>query len=412
MSLAQARLPAVELFGSPGRKAEGERNYSLTVAGRPWSDNASEIKYEAPEGGESRLTFVSREPLASGVADGYEDSRVLLAVNGRPYFSGRLARPGDPDDYWRRAAAALGPFAEMAATPLGSIILPDGTIQYGADFRGETLRSALYDLARRARYPSGTIEVIGGAEHLIGNAEEAIFVEEVTCGEAATSLMGSADFVGSDVPGNAAGRRIFLPSPRPGATSKAKRVYTEDDYGAGGFKVPEEGESSYTKVVVFRRSEDGTYAVREEAPVRVEGRAVHGGSDRIHYITEFIGDRRQAKQAAYDAARRLERERPFELTVALDEEVDKFDQVEVSRDREGRDGTYRETFACMVSGGVGAEIASWSMTLSGRALRLAQEKVAAARVVAPRMSRGVVPIAPRSLFPADGLLPANDLYPH
>lgn len=60
----------------------------------------------------------------------------------------------------------------------------------------------------------------------------------------------------------------------------------------------------YTKVVVFRKNEDGTVAFRE--PALVPNRGAHKPpANRAYYITDFPGDAAAARQLALETAARL-----------------------------------------------------------------------------------------------------------
>lgn len=357
--------------------------HRLMIAGEDWTKKAREITASyagEDQAGGSELTFTPREALA-----GYEDARVVLYLDGVPWFGGKLKRA--PDRGRGVQARALGPFSEMATQSFGEEVF----------YRGLFAESVLYDIARRASFPSGTVEVRGGRSRRV---EELAFAEEVTLLEGAKAVMDSTGFVSSDMPGPY-GKRLFMPRPRPGATGRVRRVFTEDDYPSDGLRITERHDSSYDRVVVFRRAEDGSYAVRQEAPVRQSGR-FPAPKGRVYYIPEFAGDAKQAKQEAYDTARSLSAGMvEIELSgVWIDSEMAdmaKYEQVEIQRVDERRDGLYREVYHCRIDSGVAAEVASWTMTMAGSAILVSGRKAGRARIVVDSLSAGVIrlPAPPR-----------------
>lgn len=393
LSLTDRALEKVQSGGSAPR-------HRLEVGREDWTDFAQSARVDyTGEGGGSELTFVSRESLL-----GYEDARVTLWLGyGRdlvPWFAGKLKKV-PKGGFLDRSAKALGPFSEMANQSFGEEV----------SYRGVSAEYALYDIARRARYPRGTIEVKGGKGQLV---EQVVFAEEVTLQEGAKAVMDSTGFVGGDAPGSVYGRRLFMPRPRPGATGKAAATYSPDDYAPGGFRPTEKHDSSYARVVVFRRAEDGSYAVRAEAPVEPQGR-YKPPANRVYYIPDFLGSAKQAAQTAYDTARSLGAgEIGFELDLlSINPELSMYEQVRVERLDERPGGAYRETYQCRIDEAAGVDVAAWTMALSGSGILLSERKVAAARVVVPRLSAGVVPIpAPPRQTPAFARWGQDDLYLH
>lgn len=380
---------------APVQTGDNEPRHALYVGGEPIEGEAKNIVASyTEEGGGSELTFETTRLLENRrganvtLMLGYgRDSRNLA-----PWWSGRLRR-GGKESAFAKPARALGPFASM-----------DREFRQQVDYRGFLIGSALYDITKyqRTGFPSGTVEVRGGGSYRIGQSEEAIFVEEVTLAEAANALMASADFTASDMPGRF-GSRMFLPRPRPGATGKAKAVYGPGDYGPNGFRVTDKHEGPYAAVIVFRRNQDGSYAVRQSAQVPDFAGQGDGAPGRAYYIPEFVGDAAQAKQLAYDTARAIGAgEFSFELDLlSINPGLAKFDQISVWREDERAGGTWRETYQCLIDGGISASVSDWTMQCSGDAILVSEERVAAPRVVLPGVSAGVVgiPAPPRVVPP-------------
>jgi hypothetical protein len=381
---------------------EAEPRHELYIAGEVWTDRVEDIvaSYDDPSGG-SELTFEAHEPL-----EDYAEARTVLylgygagapAEDLVPWFGGKLLKPVPSAGSLSRASKAYGPFADMARAHFGEQVA----------YRGRYIESALYDICRRADFPAGTVEVRGGRSFLI---EEEVFVEEVTLLEAATAITQSAGFVQSDMPGQY-GARLFMPAPKPGATGRFRAVYTEDDYPHEGLRVSPKRESAYSRVVVFRRNPDGTYAVRSLAPVRNEGR-FGVPRNRTYYITDFPGSATQAKQTAYDTAGALVAgEYGFELSVPVNPELRKFDQISFERLADRRGGTYREVYAGRILDSLRVSVRDWEMTLRGEALLLSSSLVAPERIVVD-LSESVLRPPVRGLAPQEDLTPAEDLVPH
>jgi hypothetical protein len=351
--------------------------FRLTIGGAPIGGDGADIRFEYPEqNGASRLTFEGMLP-----AEHLIEERVRLSLGygrrGLLYFAGRLILPGGE-------RVVLGPFAEMAAQHM----------MRRADYRGWFIGPALYDIARRANYPSGTVEVRGERSYRIpDDADEAVFNEEVSLMEAANTLMQSANFVASDAPGGIFGRRLFMPRPRPGARGGVKAVYVPRHYEPGSLEVEDKHSTGYARVVVFRRRADGTYSLRQEAPVDNMGRRVP--QNRAYFIPEFVGDSIQAKQAAYDTARSLSAgEFSFRLSgIRINPELSRYDQIRVSRNHETRDGIFREVYQGVIHE-VSGSVSGWRMDLSGDAIRVERRKVGRPSAIVPdSVSPGVATIS-------------------
>lgn len=390
----------LEVAERESARREAEPAHKLWVGGEDWTSRAAEISvgYQDEAGG-SEMSFAPGASLS-----GYEDAPVLLYLgygNTKdlvPYFAGKMKRvPERRGGLSGRQARALGPFSEMAGQHFGEEVR----------YRGVSSAHALYDICRRASFPSGAVEVRGGNARV----EEVTFYEEVTLQEGAKAVLDSANMVGGDVPGPY-GSRLFLPRPRPAATGKFKARFTERDHPTDGFVITERHDAAYSRVVVFRRDQNGNYAVRQTAPVEQRGKW-KAPRNRNYYIPEFVGDAKEAKQTAYDTARSLSAgEVGFALSgVEIDETLTRYDQVHCERLDERRDGTYREVYACQLDGPISASVAGWAMEAGGSGILVEERKVASPRIILPGISAGVTAIPLEGLSPSQTLAPSNELTP-
>lgn len=346
--------PYLEDFDGLGwlltRDRESERQVSdrveLTIGGRDWGPFARDLQLDnTQDDGGSTVTFSSRKPLEELIGQD-----VRIRVDNRPYFSGTLKRPGDDGgSRFTQAAVALGPFAEMASQNFGA------QVAYGATY----LPQALYDIFDRAYGVRGVGTVLGGSKILI---VESTFTEETFLTEGAKQLTEPVNFVLLD---ERDGDRLALRKPRPGGGG-AKRIYTPDSYEEGNFTVDWNIDAPYSKVVVFRRadSETGGYDVREEQPVDQSEFRAPAPPNRIWYVPDWTGDALAAKQEAYEIGRDLQRQGTFSLTLPLDPEVWRWDEISASRDREIRGGLFREHFSLVIGGGLTADLTQAGMTMS------------------------------------------------
>ena len=344
--------------------------HRIYIASENVTDQTEQIEVEyAAEG--SQTSFVSHDPL-----DGLRGRVVTLWLGDKRYFVGTLSRPGDPQDYFSRSATALGPLARLGGLFFGEQV----------DYSGFTIASALYDVFLRGGFPQGSYEVRGGLGQRI---QDLIFPEEVSLGEGLKAIMATGDFVATDSFGSAS---RAMPRPRPGATGKAVARFDEGDWPVNGFRItPKQGES-YSKVVVFRRADDGSYAVRAVAPVQREEGTRPAPPNSIYYIPDFAGDADQAKQTAYDTAVSLgSGEVDFELDLLeLDSGLGMYDQIVAKRNKERRDGTYRETYQLVIETGVKTSVPNWTTSLSGAGILVSERKIAAPFIVVDRLSTGVM----------------------
>ena len=380
---------------SQARTQAGENvaHFKLTIAGETWLNSRSARPEENRVSGvEADFTDASGASELSFEAIGdlrpYVGERVVLWLGYGdrliPYFSGELTRPSEGSVFFTRKARALGPFAMMERREY----------MEQKDFRNRYIGSALYETAGhmgRKAFPSGTVEVIDPRSYTIDpQAQEAIFVEEVNLQEGAETLMGFAEFVAADLPGSEYGRLRFQPRPRPGAGEKAIARYGPDDYREKGFRITNRDDGPYSEVIVFRRNPDGFTPVYARAPIENRG-LKYQPEDRPYRITDFAGDQTQARQTAYETARSLGAgEFGFELDpISINPDLYRYGQIEAWKLDERRDGTYRETYQCLIEG-LAANVAAWEMPVSGGALLLEETKVARAVIDLGELSAGAV----------------------
>lgn len=380
-ALAESRAVLTSRALSPVQAGATSPVWQLYVAGAPVTSSVDKVSgtYKREAGG-SDMRFDAGLPL-----EDLEDAPVSLRVGYGDetveYFSGRLQEPGDDPEAESGTAVVYGPFKLMASQHLNEEVR----------YQGVFLDHALMDLCSRAGYGRGQVEVRAGKSYRI---EEVVFPEETTILEAADSLMKSAGFVGVDRPGY---KRLFMPTPRPGATSRAGALYHGGNYPSGAFKIGRGSAVRYARVVVFRRREDGSYAVYARAPVENRGR-YKPPRNRTYYVPEFLGSQEEAKQAAYDRARALASGlQPFELSgVALIPTLLLYDSIRVVAEEKRRSGKFRVTYDCQLDDELGFEIGreAFDMDLKGYALESSAVKLYDPIRIPSVLSPGVVVTSP------------------
>lgn len=288
-----------------------------------------------------------RTPPGQPPPRGIHTARSQEALRVGTIFSGRLETTDG-----NGSMLAFGPMRLMGEQRLGR--LGGGWSQ--VSYEGMALDAVVLDLAARAGYGPGVVEIRGhaAADHIV-SGEGTVFPPETTLAEVAESLLAPAGFVLFDSPvtsvggagGNAREERWKIvcmrrpANPGQGRGGVGRRVFREEDLRPGALEISA-APASYSAVVVFRRDESGNHPVLATAPVETRGTA-RPAPGRILSIPEFAGDDAQAEQVAYDTARRLELgTRTGSVTTLLDHTLVPFAPLTLSvapkpeRRRDGR----------------------------------------------------------------------------
>lgn len=384
---------------------------ALYIAGENFTDQLDSVKAEfEPNSGGSGMSIQVRDSL-----EGLEDAPCALYVGygGRTvrYFVGKLQ---EPSSLASGKATAYGPFKLMADQSFGARTTYQG-VSIGYFFR---------DLGRRAGYGNGMLEVLSGESYTIDKLD---FTEETRLGEAAKTASDPAGFVFFDRPDY---KRAAMPAPRPGTTGKAKFHYAEYNYQRGNFTTQETKEGHYSKVVVFRRDDDGNYLVRQEAPVPNRG-LFPPPANRIFYVPEFPGNAVAAAQEAYEIANRLAfGELEFSLSsIWINPELELYDSFTIERTEtrarrqadktpgaEKRAGKWLVTYRCLIDGGLTLKVSKTEhhSDLSGGAVKIGERKLSdpirLTRTITPGLITHVVTVH-HGLKPHVGLNPYVGLKP-
>lgn len=376
------------------------RIYELFIGGTRFTSQVLSLNVEFDPRGGSGMTLQIRDSL-EGLEDAPVELRLGYGSKAISYFTGTLQEPANAR-YGQ--AVAYGPFRAMASQSFGEQV----------SYLGVTVDYALRDLARRANYSAGMIEVIGGSEYQIENVS---YTEETKLLEAAQAISEPAHFVFYDRPGF---RRRAMPIPKPGATGAPKAVYTESNYSLNGFKVKETRAGQYSKVVIFRRNAGGGYEVREEAPVPNRG-AFTPPANRIYYVPEYPGNSAAANNDAYLLANRLAfGALAFTLNdIWINPELEPWDVIQAetterrgSKDVAGRPqkrGKWRVVYNGVISDGLSLDIGPerHHMSLSGGATKLREFRLPDPIKLSHRVfSPGIIAETPHvGLKPHAGLKP-------
>jgi len=365
-----------------------------------------------PHSGGSAMQIQVRDSL-----EGLEDAPVTLGVGygGRMvrYFVGRLQ---EPSSLASGKATAYGPFKLMADQSFGSATSYPGGISIGYFFR---------DLGQRAALGNGVLEVRGGESYTLDKLD---FTEETRLAEAAKKVADAANFVFFDRPDY---KRAAMPVPRPGTSGLSEALYSEASYPKDGFTTQETKEGHYSKVVVFRRDDEGNYLVRAVAPVPNRG-LFTPPANRIFYVPEFPGNQAAAEQEAYEVAHRLAfGELEFSLSnIWINPELELYDSITVERTERRakrtfdkrpsaalRAGKWLVTYRCLIDGPLTLKVSKTEhyMSLSGGAIKIAERKLSDPIRLGRAITPGIVTVRPTivpGLRPYNGLKPRPGLKPY
>lgn len=369
---------AGEIALQPIQADGSERTFSLSVGGRRIKTESISGGYSA-EAGSSDLSFETDYLL-----EAHEDETVRFEVgygsSSMEYMRGILREPYDE-------AGGTGGSTGTAYGPFKALDYPLGEEVHHV---GVPIDFAYRDLMRYASVagmPLGAVEVRRGRTF---NVEDETFTEETTILEAIKHYNDSSGFVSLDRPYM---KRLFMPTPRPGATAKSKATYGPGTYSPEAFKLPKSSEKRYSKVVVFRRDENGADVVRAEAPVTNYTKK-KPPPNAIYYIPEFAGDAIAARQEAYDTARMLSvGSRSFELAaIAFNPDLLLYDTIIGKRKETRGDRDLLVTYKCLIEGEITFEISreAHDMTLSGSALKTEEVDITRPVVIERWSSPGVL----------------------
>lgn len=363
-------------------------NYRLLIGGEDVSDALADasIKYTAGEDGTEGTSEMDISLHGSLEARINAPARCFIGYGDQltEYCSGRLLEAAD--DHYGEASEGVvyGPFKMLTSQQFLQQV----------SYSGYYLERALYDIHDRASIPRGSIEVRAGRSFQIGADEEATFPLEVPLADAVKSLCESAGFVALDMPGS---RRLYMPQPRAGATTTAKALYNESHYPPGGFKATLNPQRIYSKVVVFRREEDGSNAF-PPAIRTVEVQTRHKPAPNSAYIlAEFLGGPADADNEAARLARMLgQGEYEIELSgISANPEILLYDTLDTEttelRDEGGRSKErYRVLYQWSVNGEIGVEIGEGlQQTLSGTGIKVSERQLPKPFPVAPKRGYGL-----------------------
>lgn len=331
-------------------------------------------------GGASEMAFTVRDNL-----EGYEDEEVRLFLGYGPpdspevreYFTGRLQ---DPKELHLGRATAYGPSKLMADQYIGEQIR----------YQGVVIEQFLRDMHNRAGKGMGQLEVKGGRSYVL---EDEPFNEEISLLEATEGIIDAANFVFYDAPGY---KRVAMPKPQPGQYGEADAVYTEDMYEVDALSLASRRTVQYSKVIVFRRADDGSYEVRAKADVPSRGgkKPLPG---RIYYVTEFPGTQDDAQNEANRLALSLAAagEFDFELAdISINPELELFKNLEVHRTVRMFGEPYYEIYDAILEDTVSWDIDrdTFTMGVKGRAIRTLQEPLEMPGTPSVRTSGVVQPL--------------------
>ena len=321
-------------------------------------------------------------------------------------------------EYWAGklydSSTAWGPYKRMSSQHLRD----------RADYRTWEVTHAMYDLCWRSGFRHGEIEIRKGKNQIL-DGDTAIFVKQVALEEALSQLASNAGYTRTDMP---AGRRLIMPTPRPGATGEAVARYDEDsipvDDDGNLLFTAEAGEFTrnlYSAVRVFRDAEDGSSEIDVFQPVDVSTRQKPlPGS--FFEVPEFTGDIDAAREVAAQYARLLSRGTyacslgpvPFNNISPLDSLECEVEERELPLAGGQVSDRFLRTYSYIADDSIEVEVskeAGNSLEVSGEGIRIDERVLPKPYYVQPtrtvRSSSRSLP----GLKPNAGLKPSSELHP-
>ncbi len=338
--------------------------HDLQIAGEDWSKKllTASFAWTAEGAGGSNMDFEvegNLEPLVDApvsFAFGYGREDVSR------YFRGRLQMPKEHDTLPQSSGIAFGPFR----------LLTDTYLRNTVTYQGKNLEYLMMDLSRRAEYPSGEFQILGGRKYNIPAGE--LFAMGTSLQEIANSVLERAKYVAFDAPG---GRRIVMPKPVPGSNGSIKAVYQPGQYKT--FTTEPSHEIAYHSVVVYRHDNStwGGGAVYAERAVDAHVR-FRPPKSRVFYVPDFPGTQSQAADEAMRLAKVLrDGEQQFSITMPFNRNITLYDGFRVTRIKNLGNGIQqREVYICTVDKEIAVTYAPGNveMTMTGHCYEVKNER--------------------------------------
>ncbi len=193
------------------------------------------------------------------------------------------------DDYGRTSMEAYGP----------RNLLERRYFVKGVAYKGYRFDRFIADIRDRFNEKGSRFDIRSGTRYVLVNQP---YQGETSLLEALDDVCESAIYIATDRPGY---RLLVAPTPRPGVPStRIRRIRTigPRDYAPNGLKVPEDTAGPFSRVIAFRRDENGKEVLRAEADVKASPRGRKPHRTEIFWIPEFPGDLASARQQVYDMA--------------------------------------------------------------------------------------------------------------
>lgn len=356
-----------------------ELNHKLIVAGRNFSHRLIDatITYNTDIGGSgiqfsvygTELQDYINAPMSFWI--GYGEKLV-------PYFVGKLQLARPAENLNILTAQAFGPYRLL----VGQILRSQET------FIGNTLEYVVMECFRRAGADLSKVEIRSGRKYRIQEAEQ--YVYDSGLSDIVTSVLEKANFVGMDVPG---GKRLILPTPRPGINVAHKTTYSPDNYYE--FSLTPKDEELYYSVMVYRRDENGNDIFRIEQEIDPFSKFTPP-RNKVLVVSDFPGDIFEAGEKAFEMAQAYRTgENSFSMTIPINPDLVLYDGFRAVQERILLDEKRREerVYSCTIDGEI---VISYSpgegnMSLGGSAVELVRERVMKEiKNPVPSISTGVI----------------------
>ncbi len=235
----------------PIKTADARPNWRLVIGGQDMTRRLidCEVTFNATDGS-SGMTFRVATQLHK---QGYERARTSLWIGyGNklvPFFRGKLERPVDGPSGLYTEATAYGLATQLGARHFG----------HRVSYAGFTVRDFFWDVVEKFGADEDRFFMDGEHDQVIESEESeggtGEFGLEHTYLEAMQAIFPQMEFVGFDQTG---GMFVVKKPDRQDAVTRASLSGVLDDshYPPGGFEFGESYKNMYSKVVVFRRSEE------------------------------------------------------------------------------------------------------------------------------------------------------------
>lgn len=295
-----------------------------------------------------------------------------------PYFVGKVQRVQPSENLNIATAQAFGPYRIL----VGQILRSQET------FIGKSLEYVVMECFKRAGADLSKVEIRRGDRFKVQEAEQ--YTYDSLLSDIVSSLLETADYVGMDLPG---GKRLILPTPRPGVNVAHKTTYAPSHYY--DFSLTPKDEELYFSVMIYRRDEAGNDLFRIEQEIDPYSK-FKPPRNKVLVLPDFPGDVFEAGEKAYETAQAYRSgENSFSMTIPINPDLILYDGFKAVQERTLIDSEQKEerVYSCTIDGEITISYSpgEGNMSVTGSAVELVRERVVKEiRSPIPSISTGII----------------------